>query len=146
MMNKLPADKLNAAPAAMSDFAPVALTFGICVPFLISGLVKAVDISAAAAEFAGLGLPAPLLLAWLTVAVQLAGSVTAIWGGRVPATIGALTLAAFTVAATLVAHAFWAVDAALRTAELNIFTEHVSIVCALLFVAWTRWNSRSSDD
>ena len=145
-MNKLPADKVDAAPAAMSDFVPVALTFGICVPFLISGLIKVVDISAAASEFAGLGLPAPMLLAWLTVAVQLTGSVAAIWGGRVPATIGALALAAFTVAATLVAHSFWAVEPALRAAELNIFTEHVSIVCALLFVAWTRWNAGSCHD
>ena len=146
MMNKLPADEVNAAPTALGDFAPVALTFGICVPFLISGLVKAVDPVAAAAEFAGLGLPAPLLLAWLTVVVQLAGSIAAVWAGRVPATIGALALAAFTVAATLVAHAFWAVEPARRAAELNIFTEHVSIVCALLFVAWTRWNAGACDD
>ena len=118
---------------------------GICIPFLVSGVLKAAHPSAAAAEVAGLGLPAATLLAWLTVIVQLVGSFATIWGGRPIATLGALSLAGFTFLVTFAAHAFWKMPPALQTAEFNVFLEHLSIAGGLLFVAWWKWTEGDRD-
>jgi transmembrane protein len=118
---------------------------GICIPFLVSGVLKAAHPSAAAAEVAGLGLPAATLLAWLTVIVQLVGSFATIWGRRPIAVLGALSLAGFTLLVTFAAHAFWRMPPALQTAEFNVFLEHLSIVGGLLFVAWCKWTAGDRD-
>jgi uncharacterized membrane protein YphA (DoxX/SURF4 family) len=103
------------------------LIAGICLPFLFSGVTKLIDYNAAVAEFAAAGLPA-----WwvpLTIALQLGASISAIALRGVPASVGALALAAFTIAATVIAHSH----------ELVIFAEHLSITFALVFVAWWNW-------
>jgi putative oxidoreductase len=50
------------------------------------------------------------------------------------ARFGALLLAVFTLAATLVFHNFWAVDAAQYSNQLNHFMKNLSILGALVFI------------
>ena len=119
---------------------------GVCIPFLLSGIIKATHPAAATAEVAALGLPAAVMLAWLTVIVQLGGSAAAIWGGRRVGAFGALSLAIFTLLASVVAHAFWTIQSPGQTAELNVFMEHLSIFSGLLFVAWWKWTSGQVDE
>jgi hypothetical protein len=66
------------------------------------------------------------------IALQLSASVAAIVFRSTPAILAALALAAFTVAATVIAHSH----------QLVIFVEHLSIAFALAFVAWWNWRPR----
>ena len=120
---------------------PTAIIIGICLPFILSGVAKLSNPGAAAGEVAGLGLPMPVLFAWLTIVVQLGGSLAAVFThGRIAA-LGALALAGFTVVATLLAHAFWSAPEADKMAQTNIFFEHASITFGLIFVAWCKWRA-----
>ncbi|WP_394788733.1 DoxX family protein [Rhodoferax sp.] len=122
--------------------APTLLTLGICWPFVFSGASKLCRPSRAVAEVSELGLPFPVAMAWLTIAVQLGGSGAAILGHGSIAALGALALAGFTLLATWMAHAFWKAPAGLRAQQANLFMEHLSIVSALVFVAWWKWTSQ----
>ena len=123
--------RATAAPAWLGT-AALAL---LCWPYLASGAAKALDFAGASAEVAGLGLPAPAPLAALTVLVQLGGSALVI-AGRLR-WLGALALAGFTLAATLLAHAYWAFDPGPERVRQSItFGEHVGLVGAFLYVAW----------
>jgi uncharacterized membrane protein YphA (DoxX/SURF4 family) len=112
--------------------APRLLIAGICLPFLFSGIAKLLDFDGAVAEFAHFGFSVPALFAALTIALQLGGSAAAIALGSRPAVVAALALAAFTVAATVLAHSHQPV----------ILVEHLSIAFALGFVAWWSWRPR----
>lgn len=122
--------------------APRLLIAGICLPFLFSGFAKLFDFNGAVAEFAHFGFSLPALFAALTIALQLGGSLAAITLRSKTAVVAALALAVFTVAATLIAHAFWTFDGAARAMHTNIFVEHLSIAFALAFVAWWNWRLR----
>ena len=118
---------------------PTVLIVGICLPFLFSGIAELLDPAGAVAEFSGIGLPAPALAVGVTVLVQLGGSGAVIFFDGGLAALGALGLAAFTVAATLMAHAFWTLEMPARLQQINIFVEHLSITFALGFVALWKW-------
>lgn len=101
--------------------------------FLYSGAAKLLFWSDGIEEFAALGLPVPALALAATIALQLgAGTALAIGWRTSPA---ALVLAAFTVAATLVGHPFWAFDGADFQRQLTIALEHLAIVGGLLAIA-----------
>jgi uncharacterized membrane protein YphA (DoxX/SURF4 family) len=121
--------------------APRLLIAGICLPFLFSGVAKLLDFNGAVAELAHFGFPFPAVFAALTIALQLGASAAAIALRRKPAVVAALALAAFTVAATLIAHAFWRFEGVARIQHTNIFVEHLSIAFALAFVAWWSWGA-----
>lgn len=119
--------------------APRLLIAGVCLPLLFSGVAKLLDFNGAVAELAHFGFPFPALFAALTIALQLGGSAAAIALRGEPAVVATLALAVFTVAATLIAHAFWRFGGAARIQHTNIFVEHLSITFALAFVAWWNW-------
>ena len=101
--------------------------------FWTSGLAKLSDLSGATAEVAGLGLPMPALVAALTILVQLGGSSLVIlnrWTW-----LGAGLLAGFTLAATLLAHAFWAVPAEQFPRQFATFMEHMGLIGGFMLVA-----------
>jgi putative oxidoreductase len=101
--------------------------------FLYSGAAKLLFWSGGIEEFAALGLPMPALALAATIVLQLgAGTALAIGWRSGPA---ALALAAFTVAATLVGHPFWAFDGADFHRQLTIALEHLAIVGGLLAIA-----------
>ncbi|MFD2183657.1 DoxX family protein [Rhodoplanes azumiensis] len=131
----------------MSEFAlpaPVARLFGcpgldyllrlaLAAPFLISGVVKLLDFSGATAEVAGLGVQPAAPIAVAVIVTELVGS--ALFLTRRLCWLGAGLLAGFTVAATLLAHAFWTFDGPERARQAATFFEHVAMVGGLVTAA-----------
>ncbi len=105
----------------------------ICSAFLVSGLQKATHFEAAVAETQALGLPLPTLATVATITVQLLGSLSVIVGWW--SWIGSLALAGFTLAATLIAHAFWAAAPGEQAHQLATFLEHMGLIGAFILIA-----------
>lgn len=101
--------------------------------YFVGGLYKLADWPAALAEQSHFGLyPAPLW-AGLTIAVELGGSLLILSGRLV--WLGAGMLGIFTLAAALVANAFWTMEGAERFAATNAFFEHVGLVGGFILAA-----------
>jgi uncharacterized membrane protein YphA (DoxX/SURF4 family) len=115
-------------------------------PFLISGLAKIADFAGATAEVRALtGVEPASVVALAVIATQLVGSVLLLLSGRWTR-IGAAILAAFVVAATLLAHAWWTKEGADRVRDFNVFWEHVAIVGGLAAAALASgWDRRRGD-
>ncbi|WP_207484344.1 DoxX family protein [Arenibaculum pallidiluteum] len=114
--------------AAILDWTGTALLarLALAAPFLASGIGKALDFGGATAETAQLGFAAPGLVALAVILTQLGG--TALFLTRRWCWLGAGLLAGFTVAATLIAHAFWTFEGADRIRQLMTFLEHLAII------------------
>jgi uncharacterized membrane protein YphA (DoxX/SURF4 family) len=106
----------------------------ICSAYVQGGLAKALDFPAAVAELAQFGLRPAGLLAAVTVVVELGAAALVLSGHW--RWLGALVLAAFTLAATLVANRFWSRRRGERLALANAFFEHLGLVGAFLLIAW----------
>ena len=74
----------------------------LSIIFISSGFGKLADISGTAGYFGSIGLPVPMLTAWLVALVELLGGLGVLVG--LGTRIAALALAAFTLASALVAH------------------------------------------
>ena len=109
---------------------------GLLLPYLISGVLKLLDFAGAQAEVAGLlGGVAVAPITAAVVAVQLGGSALLLRGRRL-AWLGGMALAAFTLAATLLAHRWWHLPPGSdRAHAFNGFWEHIALVAALLYAA-----------
>jgi uncharacterized membrane protein YphA (DoxX/SURF4 family) len=101
--------------------------------FIYSGVDKLSHWRSCIAEIRGDGLPWPAAFAAATVCTQLAGGCLVATGFF--AWLGALLLAGFTVAATLLAHRFWLRRGAEFRHELTTSLEHVAIVGGLLLLS-----------
>ena len=102
--------------------------------FVYSGIDKLVHFDAAVAEVAGFGFQPATVLAAATIASQLLGAVLLIAGGRA-AILGALLLAAFTAAVTVLVHRFWLLDGVDQVRTASTFLEHVGLVGGFLLLA-----------
>jgi len=102
--------------------------------FWWSGFTKLWDFPGTQAEMAHFGLNPPWLFALATIAVQLAGSALAIFGGRY-AWLGAAALAFFTLATIPMAHDFWNMVGQAAILEKLWAQEHISIVGGLILAA-----------
>lgn len=110
--------------------ARIVLTF----MFWASGIAKLVDFPAAVGEMTHFGLNPPAVFAVATIMVQLVGSLLIIlnrWTW-----LGAGALAVFTLLTIPIAHNFWAMEEPFKTIEFYVVMEHISIVGALMVVAW----------
>lgn len=119
----------------MRDAAGPLLVARLCLGavFLYSGVTKLTGWPDAVAEFAGLGLPFPAFALAATIAVQLAGGLAVATGFG--ARIGALVLAAFTIAATLIGHPFWMFDGVDFNRQFTTALEHLAIVGGFVLLA-----------
>ncbi len=106
----------------------------ICSAYLQGGLVKLLDFPGAIAEMQHFGLAPAVPLAIATIAVELGASLL-ILSGRWR-WLGALTLAGFTLAATVVANRFWELPPPDRGMVMNGFFEHLGLVGAFVLIAW----------
>ena len=103
----------------------------MAVVYFYSAIVKLVDGDAARAEFDMFGLPYFLILP--TIILQLSCAIGLVSGILLrPA---AITLALFTLAATLIVHDFWTYPAEARGMQTIIFLEHLAIIGGLIVVA-----------
>ena len=100
--------------------------------FLYSGVDKLWHWRATIEEVRSDGLPWPAAFAGATVFTQLVGGCLVATG--VFAWLGALLLAGFTVAATLVGHRFWLRRGSEFAHELTTSLEHVAIVGGLVLL------------
>lgn len=107
----------------------------LCAAYLQGGLVKLGDFAGAVAEMEHFGLaPAPLF-AGLVIALELGASLLVL-AGRLR-WLGALALAGFTMAATLLALRYWELPPGHeRFMTANGFFEHLGLVGGFALVAW----------
>jgi uncharacterized membrane protein YphA (DoxX/SURF4 family) len=101
--------------------------------FLYSGVDKLWHWRSSIEEVKGDRLPWPAAFVGATVFTQLVGGCFVATG--LLAWLGALVLAAFTVAATVVGHRFWLRRGAEFRHELTTSLEHVAIVGGLLLLS-----------
>lgn len=116
----------------MTDLGLLVARVMLSLVFLLSGADKLLNWSAGLAEIEAMGLPfAPWMLA-ATVITQIAGGLSVALG--VFARLGALALAGFTVAATILAHGFWNAAGVERQHQFTTTMEHVAIVGGFLAI------------
>ena len=121
------------APAGLADSLFVAGRVLLASLFVVSGVRKVLFWSPTVAYFGKIGLPWPELLLPLVVLLEVVGGLALAFGWH--ARIVALALAAFTLVAGFVAHAFWSVDAAQYGNQFNHLWKNVSIAGGLLCVS-----------
>jgi uncharacterized membrane protein YphA (DoxX/SURF4 family) len=101
--------------------------------YLLGGLTKLSDFSAAIAEQEHFGLHPGWLWASLSIIVELGGSVLVISGYLVWLCAGAL--AVLTAVAMVVANNFWAMPENGRLQAANAFFEHFGLIAGFVLVA-----------
>ena len=104
----------------------------LAIVFLYSGVDKLWHWRSSIEEVRSDGLPWPAAFAGATVFTQLVGGFLVATGFF--AWLGALLLAGFTVAATVIGHRFWLRRGAEFRHELTTSLEHVAIVGGLLLL------------
>jgi putative oxidoreductase len=114
-------------------YGPLAARACMAVVFLYSGQDKLRHWTKAEGEVRALGLPAPALMAASTIAVQLLGGILLVTGFEAAA--GAMLLAGFTVAATLLGHRYWLLTGDPAKQAFTTSLEHLAIIGGLLLVA-----------
>lgn len=105
----------------------------LCSAYLVGGITKLLDFSAAVAEMAHFGLAPAAPLAAATIALELGASVLILIGKQ--RWLGAVALALFTLAASLLANRFWLLAGADRFMAKNAFFEHLGLAGAFLLIA-----------
>lgn len=102
--------------------------------YLLGGIVKASDWTAAVAEQAHFGMSPPALWAALTVAIEIVGPLLILSGRFV--WLGAGMLGVFTLFAAITANAFWAMPAGQeRFMTTNAFFEHLGLIGGFVLAA-----------
>ena len=99
--------------------------------FLTAGVRKLMGVAGAAAYFAKLGFPAPEVMAYLAILIEIGGGLLLIigWKTRLVSWI----LIAFVVIATGMAHRFWEfTDPGQYNAQLNNFLKNAAVIGGLL--------------
>jgi uncharacterized membrane protein YphA (DoxX/SURF4 family) len=101
--------------------------------FVIGGITKLSDFTAAIAEQEHFGLHPGWLWATLAASVELGGSLLVISGRFV--WLGAGGLGVLTAVAMLAANDFWTMAGRERFMELNAFFEHFGLIAGLVLVS-----------
>lgn len=112
---------------------PLARVLLTCM-FWVSGFAKLFHFEDTVTEMQEAGLPGPMLIAALTILVQIAGSALVIFGGGLT-WLGAGALGVFTAMAIIIAHPFWQTEAPNAALNLAIGTEHISMIGGLMLVS-----------
>jgi len=101
--------------------------------FLVAGSRKLMAVAASAGYLAKLGFPAPEIMVWVSIVVEIGGALLLILGWH--ARRAAWLLALFTLIATFAAHRFWEVDAAQYANQMNHFLKNLAIIGGMLIIA-----------
>ncbi|KFB11004.1 DoxX family protein [Nitratireductor basaltis] len=100
----------------------------LAIIFVMSGFTKLTNIGGTAGYFGSIGLPMPMITAWLVALLELLGGLAIVFGFKTR--IAALALAAFTIASGFVAH----FDFADQTQSI-MFMKNVAIAGGFLVLA-----------
>ncbi|MFD1910728.1 DoxX family membrane protein [Halodurantibacterium flavum] len=109
----------------------------VTAPYWVSAGLKTLWFRATIAEMQALGVEPARPIAQATILVQAFGSAALVL--NIFPLAGVLALAAFTVAATCVGHAFWRLPAGERLNGANGFLANVGLVGGLICVALLRY-------
>lgn len=121
----------------MSDALQNPLTLAgrllLALLFLPAGLTKIAGFAGTVGYIASKGLPLPAVGAVIAIGVEVLGGLALLvgFGTRV----AALVLALFTVAATVIFHAWWAVPAEAQMVQQLMFFKNIAVVGGLLVLA-----------
>jgi putative oxidoreductase len=134
-MNELPyrRGQVMAARMNVNPLLPLIGRTLIALLFLVPGIRKALDWAGTAGYFTKLGLPAPEIMAFLAIIIEIGGAVLLILGWRTRWVAWLLVL--FVAIATYYGHRFWVVDAAQFANQLNHFLKNVAVIGGLLMIA-----------
>ncbi len=100
--------------------------------FLFFGLTKFASLPGTAGYIASVGLPLPMAGAVFAAALETLGGLALLLGWQ--ARIAALALAGFTLVASLLFHAFWAVPAEQAFVQQLMFTKNLALTGGLLML------------
>jgi putative oxidoreductase len=101
--------------------------------FLPAGISKITGFAGTAGWIASVGLPAPQLATVVAILVEVVGSVALLVGFQTR--IAALVLAVFTLVATVIFHAFWALPADQQMVQQLMFFKNFAVIGGLLVLA-----------
>lgn len=105
----------------------------LALMFILSGFGKFGNIQGTAAYIASAGLPLPTVLALAVAALELFGGLALVVGYRVR-WVG-LALALFTIAASVIFHAYWAVPADQQFVTQLLFMKNLSVAGGMLLLS-----------
>lgn len=105
----------------------------LALMFILSGFGKLGNIQGTAAFIASGGLPAPTVLAVAVGALELFGGLALVLGYQVRLT--GLALAVFTVAASVVFHAWWSAPAEQQFVTQLLFMKNISVAGGMLLIS-----------
>jgi uncharacterized membrane protein YphA (DoxX/SURF4 family) len=109
--------------------------------FIIGGITKLSDFTAAIAEQEHFGLHPGWLWAALALSVELGGSLLVISGRFV--WLGAGGLGVLTAVAMATANSFWTMTGQQRFMELNAYFEHLGLIAGLVLVSMQAANAKA---
>lgn len=101
--------------------------------FIVAGLSKIVNLEGTEAYIGSVGLPLASVLTILTIVVELGAGLALLLGYFTRS--AALVLALFTIAASVLFHAFWAVPVDQQFVTQLLFFKNIAIVGGLLVLA-----------
>ena len=110
-------------------YLPLAARICLCIIFINSGIGKIFGFAGTAEMMAGQGLPIPQVLLVFTIAFQLLGGFSLLFGYKVK--IGSLLLILFLIPATLVFH-----NPIANPDELNAFLKNIGLIGGLLMTMY----------
>ena len=106
--------------------------FCMALIFIVAGVRKVMGYEGTVKYFGGIGLPMPEIVAPLVMLIEIGGGLLLLFGFR--AEIVAWILALFTAGTAVIAHQFWAVDAAQFGNQLNNFLKNLAMVGGFLAI------------
>ncbi|KWR82103.1 DoxX family protein [Cupriavidus sp. IDO] len=140
-MNASPASPISQDHRRMPRWLQWIALLLLCAAYLQGGLVKLFNFAGGVAEMQHFGLTPAGPMAAATIALELGASMMILLG--LWRWLGALVLAAFTLAATFLALRFWIAPPEARFMMANAFFEHLGLVGGFLLVAWHDLCARS---
>ncbi len=116
----------------LHSFAALVGRILLAAMFVLAGISKIGGFDGTAAYIASKGLPLPMVLAAGTVLLEIAGGLALIVGWQ--ARWAALALAVFTVIASVIFHAFWAMPVEQQNIQQLMFMKNMAVTGGLLMV------------
>jgi uncharacterized membrane protein YphA (DoxX/SURF4 family) len=107
--------------------------FALVLYYLVSGLCKITNFRGAVEEMVEAGMPAPAVMALLSIFVELTGSALVLIDRWV--WLGAGMLGVFTAIGAVTAHAFWKVSGRARVEATAVFLMHLGLIAAFVLCA-----------
>jgi len=102
--------------------------------FILAGITKIMTFAGTTGYIASKGLPAPQVLAVLTILLEICGGLCLVLGFMTR--LAALALAAFAIASAVLFHNFWAMEAAQAGVNQIMFMKNLSIAGGMLMLVY----------